>query len=55
MGLDASVYCGCIEKGRAKTPHPFPERLYVDDEGIPDMTDTELLEDWLLHDQWVVH
>ena len=55
MGLDASVYCNCIETGKTKTPHPFPERLYVDSDGIPDMTETEPLEEWLLHDQWVFH
>jgi hypothetical protein len=55
MGLDASVYCDCIEKGLAKTPHPFPERLFIGADGIPDMTDTEPLEEWLLHDEWVNH
>lgn len=54
MGLDASVYCNCIETGKAKTLHPFPERLYVSIDGTPDMTDTEKLEDWLLHDEWLL-
>ena len=24
MGLDAVVFCDCVEKNRLKSPHPFP-------------------------------
>jgi hypothetical protein len=30
MGVDASVYCDCYEKGRVRKPPPQPELVYVD-------------------------
>ena len=37
MGLDATVFCNCVEKGRLEVPHPFPERLYIDEDGRPEI------------------
>ncbi len=37
MGLDAVVFCDCVEKGRLKTPHPFPGLLYIAVNGCPDV------------------
>ncbi len=32
MGLDASVYCDCVETGRLHTPHPLPHLLFIADD-----------------------
>ena len=29
MGLDALVYCNCIEEKRLRTPHILPRLLYI--------------------------
>ena len=42
MGLDARVFCDCIEKGRLHTPHPFPEWLIVGENGEPDVRTEDL-------------
>ena len=31
MGLDATVYCDCYEKGKARRPPPQPELVYLDE------------------------
>ena len=33
MGLDALVYCNCIEEKRLRTPHPLPRPLYIQRDG----------------------
>lgn len=35
MGLDGFVYCDCVEKGRLKSPPPFPALFHVDPSGWP--------------------
>jgi hypothetical protein len=35
MGLDAVVFCDCVETNRLKVPHPFPKLLYVESHGSP--------------------
>src|SRR5690242_2043094 len=35
MGLDAVVYCDCIEKGRLRVSHPRPELLHIAENGAP--------------------
>jgi len=45
MGLDAYVCCDCIEKGRIRTPHPFPERLCIGADGSPDVWTEDLSSD----------
>lgn len=37
MGLDALVYCDCVEKGRLRIPHPFPKLLYTEENGSPEI------------------
>ena len=37
MGLDAVVFCDCVEKKRLKVPHPFPKLLYVESNGSPEI------------------
>jgi hypothetical protein len=51
MGLDAYVRCTCIRNGRAK-PHPFPDRLTLDETAEPVLMGDPSEEDWLVHDRW---
>lgn len=53
MGLDAWVWCDCVEKGRLHTPHPFPELLRLDETGGPDIAseDPAIIE---RHDEWLL-
>ncbi|NJL98428.1 MAG: hypothetical protein HC924_06215 [Synechococcaceae cyanobacterium SM2_3_2] len=51
MGLDAWVWCNCVETGQLTTPHPYPELLYIDEEGCPDIRSDE--DDKIkAHRQW---
>lgn len=53
MGLDASVYCDCMERGRLRTP-PRPEwNVYIDDCGARSAKTAEL-EALLAFDRWNV-
>ena len=52
MGLDASVFCDCVEKGRLRVPHPRPDLLYIDEDGRPAIPNGIPLEDAMKHDQW---
>jgi hypothetical protein len=35
MGLDAVVFCNCVEAKKLKVPHPFPRLLYAMKNGRP--------------------
>lgn len=37
MGLDACVYCDCVERGKLQTLHPYPELLFVTESGRPEV------------------
>jgi hypothetical protein len=37
MGLDAMVFCDCVETKRLKVPHPFPKLLCVESNGSPEI------------------
>ncbi len=37
MGLDAMVFCDCVEKGRLRVPHPYPRLLYIAGNGAPEI------------------
>jgi hypothetical protein len=37
MGLDAVVYCDCVEKNYIAIPHPYPRLLYVGRNGAPEI------------------
>jgi hypothetical protein len=52
MGLDAFVYCDCVEKNRLRTAHPFPDLLYICKNGSPEIRtkDTRIVT---LHDEWM--
>ena len=53
MGLDAWVWCDCVEKGRLRVPHPQPELLLLDETGGPDIAsqDPTVIE---RHDEWLL-
>ncbi len=51
MGLDATVWCNCIETEKLNTPHPFPELLIVHESGEPDI-DSGDLKKVTAHDKW---
>lgn len=38
MGLDAVVFCDCVETKRLEVPHPFPNLLCVESNGSPEIT-----------------
>lgn len=52
MGLDAVVFCDCVEKKRLKVPHPYPRLLYISPNGSPEIRskDPEEIE---RHDEWM--
>ena len=51
MGLDATVYCDCFERGRLRTP-PLPQwNVYVDESGER-FCDTDSLDEDLAFDVW---
>jgi hypothetical protein len=33
MGLDAVIFCDCVEKKRLRIPHPYPRLLYIRSNG----------------------
>jgi hypothetical protein len=37
MGLDAWVNCDCFEKGKLRVPPPFPEKIFIGEDGAPDI------------------
>jgi len=51
MGLDAYVRCRCIQDGLAK-PHPFPEKIFLDDAAEPSLKGNPSPEEWADHDRW---
>jgi hypothetical protein len=52
MGLDAVVFCDCVEKKRLKVPHPYPRRLFIKANGSPEIR-SEDSDEIDRHDQWM--
>jgi hypothetical protein len=52
MGLDAYVYCDCVEKHRLKKPHPYPKRLYIAANGSPEIRSVDAAK-IAKHDAWM--
>lgn len=52
MGLDAWVWCNCVETGQLVTPHPFPELLIVHESGAPEINSDDI-EKVTAHDEWM--
>ena len=51
MGLDACVYCDCVEKGRLRTPPPHANLLYIEEDGSPEVRSDDL-ELCIEFDEW---
>ena len=52
MGLDAFVFCDCVEKKRLKTAHLFPKLLVIRRDGEPGIRSTDSKKQEL-HDRWM--
>ncbi len=52
MGLDAMIYCDCVEKNRLKVPHPFPGLLYIEKNGSPAIRSKDEAKQEM-HDAWM--
>jgi hypothetical protein len=52
MALDGFVRCACVREGKAK-PHPFPNRLKIDESGEPTLSGEPSEEEWEAHDEWL--
>jgi hypothetical protein len=52
MGLDATVFCNCVETGRLTVPHPYPRLLFIAPNGCPEIRskDPAKIDE---HDQWM--
>jgi len=52
MGLDAVVFCDCVEKGRLMVQHPYPRLLYIARNGSPEIRskDPGKVDE---HDKWM--
>jgi hypothetical protein len=53
MSLDAYVRCTCIRDGKAKKPHPFPDKFKWDESNGPSLSGDPSEEEWETHDAWV--
>ena len=52
MGLDAVVFCDCVEKGCLRAPHPYPRLLYIASNGSPEIRSKDPVE-VDEHDKWM--
>ncbi len=52
MGLDAVIFCDCVEQRRLRVPHPYPRLLYIRSNGSPEIRtkDSTKIEE---HDKWM--
>ena len=53
MSLDAYVRCSCIRDGKARKPHPSPDRFTWDESSAPSLTGDPDQAEWDAHDKWV--
>jgi len=51
MGLDACVYCDCVEKGNLRTPPPYAGLVFVEEDGCPELH-SDNIEYSIEFDQW---
>jgi hypothetical protein len=52
LGLDAFVFCDCIEKGRLSIPHPWPRLLFIGPNGSPEIRSGSAAR-VAAHDDWM--
>jgi len=54
MGLDAVVFCDCVEKKCLKRSHPFPNLLFISPNGSPEIRSRNAAK-VDQHDKWMEH
>jgi hypothetical protein len=37
MSVEMAVYCDCVETGQLTIPHPYPDYLYIEEAGCPEL------------------
>jgi hypothetical protein len=52
MGLDAVVFCNCVETEKLKVPHPFPRLLHIKNDGRPAIRTNDAAK-LAAHDAWM--
>ena len=52
MGLDAVVFCNCVETSKLKVPHPFPRLLHIWKNGSPEIRSKDEAK-IAAHDSWM--
>ena len=52
MGLDAMVFCDCVEKGCLTVPHPYPRLLHIASNGSPEIRSKDPIK-VDEHDKWM--
>lgn len=52
MGLEAMVFCDCVEKGRLAVPHPYPQMLSIASNGSPEIRSKDPVK-VEAHDNWM--
>jgi len=52
MGLEAWVYCDCVEKKRLSKPHPYPKQLFIGRNGSPEIRSVDPVK-IERHDAWL--
>jgi hypothetical protein len=52
MGLDAAIFCNCVETKKLKVSHPFPRLLYILKNGRPEIRSKEAAK-IAAHDAWM--
>jgi hypothetical protein len=52
MGLDAAIFCNCVETKKLKVPHPFPRLLYTLKNGQPEIRSKDAAK-IAAHDAWM--
>ncbi len=52
MGLDAVVFCDCVEKGCLTVPHPYPRLLHIASNGSPEIRSKDPIK-VDEHDKWM--
>jgi hypothetical protein len=52
MALNAHIFCDCFKEGRLRVPPPFPDRIFLDDQGEVTWRGPSTLEEDLEFDDW---
>jgi hypothetical protein len=52
MGLDAVIFCDCVERKRLRVPHPYPRLLYIRSNGSPEIRSKDPAKVGE-HDEWM--